>query len=95
MSTKASIAQQKVSPKIDLMEEAGATGELAQAYDQWRAATGRPQVPGIFKCFSHRPDFMLQIMAIANGVHFSHGHLDRKTKEAIASYVSYLNRCPY
>jgi uncharacterized peroxidase-related enzyme len=34
-------------------------------------------------------------MKFSDTVHFSQGHLDRKTKEAIASWVSYLNRCPY
>jgi hypothetical protein len=28
-------------------------------------------------------------------VHFSEGHLIRRHKEMIASYVSFLNRCPY
>jgi hypothetical protein len=90
-----SIAQQQVEPKISLIEDADATGDLARVYDEWRAHSGRPQIPGILKCFSHRPDFLAQVMAFSNGVHFSEGHLDRKTKEAIASYVSYLNRCPY
>lgn len=90
-----SIVRQKVPPKIDFIEDADATGELAQAYDEWRARSGRQKMPGILKCFSHRPDFLRQVMTFSNGVHFSQGHLDRKTKEAIASYVSYLNRCPY
>ena len=90
-----SIAKEKVERKINLIEDADATGELAQIYDQWRAFSGRQQVPGILTCFSHRPDFLLQVMAFSNGVHFSEGHLDRKTKEAIASYVSFLNHCPY
>jgi Carboxymuconolactone decarboxylase family len=87
--------QEKVKPKINLVEEADATGDLAKIYDECRAQSGRPMVPDILKCFSHRPDFLLQVIAFSNGVHFSDGHLDRKTKEAIATYVSYLNRCPY
>lgn len=87
--------KEKVDHKINLIEDADATGELAKVYDEWRAHSGRQQMPGILKCFSHRPDFLRQVMAFSNGVHFSQGHLDRKTKEAIASYVSYLNRCPY
>jgi hypothetical protein len=47
------------------------------------------------KCFSHRPDFLHDVMKFGDTVHFSEGHLTRKTKEAIASWVSYLNRCPY
>ena len=89
------VMKEKVEHKINLIEDADATGELAKVYDEWRAHSGRQQMPDILKCFSHRPDFLRQVMAFSNGVHFSEGHLDRKTKEAIASYVSYLNRCPY
>jgi alkylhydroperoxidase family enzyme len=85
----------KVEPKINFIEDADATGELAKAYDEWRAHSGRQEMPGILKCFSHRPDFLRQVMAFSNTVHFSEGHLSRKIKEAIATYVSYLNRCPY
>lgn len=89
------VVKQKVEPKIALIEDADATGEVAKVYDEWRAKSGRQQMPGILKCFSHRPDFLRQVMAFSDTVHFSEGHLNRKTKEAIASYVSYLNRCPY
>jgi hypothetical protein len=89
------VMKEKAQHKINLIEDADASGELAKVYDEWRAHSGRQQMPGILKCFSHRPDFLRQVMAFSNGVHFSQGHLDRKTKEAIASYVSYLNRCPY
>jgi uncharacterized peroxidase-related enzyme len=81
--------------KIELIEDQDATGELARVYDEWRAKSGRQLVPGILKCFSHRPDFLREVMRFSDTVHFSAGHLDRKTKEAIASWVSYLNRCPY
>lgn len=90
-----SVVKEKVERKIDLIEDAEATGEVARVYAEWRAQSGRQQMPGILKCFSHRPDFLRQVIAFSNSVHFSEGHLDRKTKEAIASYVSYLNRCPY
>ncbi|MGA9244409.1 MAG: hypothetical protein WBW03_20790 [Silvibacterium sp.] len=35
------------------------------------------------------------VMIFSNIVHFSEGHLTRRTKETIASWVSWLNRCPY
>ena len=89
------VAKRKVARKIEFIEDAEATGEVAAVYDEWRAQSRRQQMPGILKCFSHRPDFLRQVMAFSNTVHFSEGHLNRKTKEAIASYVSYLNRCPY
>jgi uncharacterized peroxidase-related enzyme len=81
--------------KIKLIEDRDAAGEVAAVYDEWRAKSGRQQMPGILKCFSHRPDFLRQVIQFSDTVHFSQGHLDRKTKEAIASWVSWLNRCPY
>jgi alkylhydroperoxidase family enzyme len=81
--------------KIRVIEDAEAAGEVAAVYDEWRAKSGREKMPGILKCFSHRPDFLRDVMQFGDTVHFSEGHLTRKTKEAIASWVSYLNRCPY
>lgn len=81
--------------KIALIEDADATGDVAKVYEQWRKQSGRQQMPGILKCFSHRPDFLREVMSFSNTVHFSEGHLNRRTKEAIASWVSWLNRCPY
>jgi hypothetical protein len=81
--------------KIRIIEDADATGETAAAYDFWRAGSGRQQVPGIIKCFGARPDFLRRVIEFGNTVHFSEGHLSRRYKELIASYVSYLNRCPY
>jgi len=81
--------------KIRIIEDAEATGDTLAAYDYWRAGSGRTQVPGIIKCFGARPDFLRQVVDFSNTIHFSEGHLQRRHKEMIASYVSYLNRCPY
>ena len=81
--------------KIKVIEDRDAAGEVAQVYDEWRVKSDRQQMPGILKCFSHRPDFLRQVMQFSDTVHFSEGHLNRRTKEAIASWVSWLNRCPY
>jgi hypothetical protein len=85
------------TPKIAMIEDAEATGEVAAAYDYWRvnSVRGGQQVPGIIKCFGARPDFLRQVVDFSNQVHFSQGHLTRRHKEMIASYVSFLNRCPY
>ena len=85
----------KAQTKIRIIEDAEATGDTAAAYDYWRAGSGRQQVPGIIKCFGTRPDFLRQVVDFSNTIHFSEGHLARRHKEMIASYVSYLNRCPY
>jgi hypothetical protein len=81
--------------KIKIFEDAEATGDTAAAYDFWRANSGRQKVPGIIKCFGARPDFLRMVVEFSNKVHFAEGHLTRRHKEMIASYVSYLNRCPY
>jgi hypothetical protein len=81
--------------KIRIIEDHEATGDVAKVYDEWRAQSGRTQMPGILKCFGSRPDFLREVMSFSNTVHFSEGHLSRRHKEMIASYVSYLNRCPY
>jgi hypothetical protein len=81
--------------KIRITEDAEAIGDTLAAYDYWRSGSGRTQVPGIIKCFGSRPDFLRQVVDFSNTVHFSEGHLVRRHKEMIASYVSYLNRCPY
>ena len=88
-------AADKFPTKIRITADAEATGEVAAAYDFWRAGSGRQQVPGIIKCFGARPDFLRQVVEFSNKVHFSEGHLTRRHKEMIASYVSFLNRCPY
>src|SRR4051794_3854058 len=89
------VLSQKVDPKIAVVEDHEATGLVAEVYEEWRSKSGRQQMPGILKCFSHRPDFLRDVMKFSDTIHFSEGHLNRRTKEMIASYVSYLNRCPY
>ena len=81
--------------KIRLIEDADASGEVAAVYEEWRQKSGRQMMPGILKCMSHRPDFLRQVIQFSDTVHFSEGHLNRRHKEAIASWVSWLNRCPY
>jgi hypothetical protein len=85
----------KHATKIRIIEDSEATGDTAAAYNFWRSTSGRKQVPGIIKCFGARPDFLRQVVEFSNKVHFSEGHLTRRHKEMIASYVSFLNRCPY
>jgi hypothetical protein len=86
---------EKHPTKIRVTEDTEATSDLAAAYDFWRAGSGRKQVPGIIKCFGARPDFLRQVVEFSNKLHFAEGHLTRRHKEMIASYVSFLNRCPY
>lgn len=86
---------EETATKINIVEDADATGEVAEAYDYWRAGSGRTKVPGILKSLSARPDFLKQAVDFSNTIQFSDGHLSRRHKEMIGSYASYLNDCPY
>jgi len=81
--------------KIKLVEDDEARGEIADVYNQWKKKTGRAEMPGILKCFSARPDFLRQVVDFSDTVHFSEGHLSRRHKEMIATFVSAVNHCPY
>ena len=84
------------TPRIAWVEDGQAGGELAEVYGAWREQNpDREGMPEILKCFSARPDFLAQVMQASYGLHFTDGHLDRRQKEAIATYVSALNRCRY
>ena len=82
--------------RIRWIRESEATGEAAAVYAGWMAANpGRPEIPGILKCLSLRPDLLRGMIEVSDRVHFADGHLTRRVKEMIATYVSALNRCPY
>lgn len=82
--------------RIRWIAEDDARGPIADAYADWKAENpGRPGIPGILKCFSLRPDFFRDVVAFSDRLHFSEGHLTRRLKEMIATYVSALNQCPY
>jgi len=84
------------TPRIGWVNEQDATGELAELYRTWLGNNpGRTEMPHILKCFSPRPDFLRDVMEFSYRVHFSDGHLTRRIKEMIATYVSGLNQCPY
>ncbi|MFO0912664.1 MAG: peroxidase-related enzyme [Pirellulales bacterium] len=81
---------------IESISEDRAEGELARVYQEWfRDNPGRQAVPDILRCFSQRPDFLRDVNAISDRIHFSDGHLDYQTKERIATYASALNQCRY
>lgn len=82
-------------PRIQWVEEAEATGEVAEIYQAYREKNGRPHVAGLLKCLSLRPDFLKDVVDFSDHLLFSDGHLTRQTKELIATYVSSLNGCRY
>jgi len=80
---------------LPLVEEDAATGSVAAVYADYRARFERPHVPGILKCFATHPPLLEQMFALATSLLFVDGHLDRRTKEMIATHVSALNACSY
>jgi uncharacterized peroxidase-related enzyme len=83
-------------PFIQWIEEKDAEGEVADGYNfYFQKRPNRSKVADIIKCFSHRPDFMKQVMDFSWQVHFCDGHLPERVKEMIATLVSGQNRCPY
>ena len=82
--------------RIRWVDEHEATGDIAALYQGWFAShPGRTAIPGILKCLSLRPDLLQGMDDLSEKVHFQDGHLTRRLKEMIATYVSALNRCPY
>ena len=79
-------------PRIAWVEDADATGRLAELYAAARKRSGH--VADIMRTMSLRPDFMEAIMAAAR-LHFTEGALSRAQHEIIASHVAALNRCHY
>ncbi len=83
-------------PRIHWINDERATGELAEIYESWiQHNPGRDRLPDILKCFSARPDFLRQVMEFSYGLHFADGHLTRRIKEMLATWVSRLNECKY
>jgi uncharacterized peroxidase-related enzyme len=85
----------KAKTKIPLVEEDEAIGETAAVYQYFRDQTGRPDVPGILKCFATNPAFARWMIDASSSLLFSDGFLTRQQKELIATYISHLNACPY
>ena len=83
------------SVNIPVIEESAATGEVAALYAHFRSHFGRPDVPGILKCFATHPPLLRHMMDLSEDLIFSDGCLSRRHKEMIATLVSELNACPY
>lgn len=77
------------------VEESQATGDVALLYDQFRSRFGREDIPGILKCFATHPPLLQAMMDIAASLLFADGHLVRRDKEMLATFVSAQNSCPY
>lgn len=80
---------------LPLIEEQDARGEVAECYEYFRSRFGRPEVPGILKCFATHPPLLRHMIELAEPLLFTDGALSRRQKEMIATFVSSLNDCSY
>ncbi|MDE3152818.1 MAG: carboxymuconolactone decarboxylase family protein [Gemmatimonadota bacterium] len=82
-----------MASRIDLPDELGATGALAEAYA--RVAASRGEVANILKAHATRPEAMLAHLDLYRELMFSRSELSRAEREFIASVVSSVNGCRY
>lgn len=80
--------------RVPLIDEADATGQLAELYARAKKVTGLDFVPDMFRLVSSRPELFEAMLAGFNGV-FNHGTLPRQTRELISAWTSKVNECPY
>ncbi len=89
------IQNASASTHLRVIEDAEATGEVAELYQQFRSQFGRPEVPGILKCFASHPPLLRHMMELSKSIIFQAGELTRRHKEMIATLVSSQNECAY
>ncbi len=89
------IALSTASTHLPVVEEEEARGEVADLYQHFRTHFGRPDVPGILKCFATHPPLLRHMMDLSASLIFADGHLGRRHKEMIATLVSSRNACAY
>jgi uncharacterized peroxidase-related enzyme len=80
--------------RVPLIDEADATGRLAELYDEVRKATDLPFVPDMFRLVSTRPDLLETVLAGYRGL-FGDGVMPRATRELICAWTARVNECPY
>jgi len=80
--------------RVPLVEEADATGRLAELYDDVRQATDLPFVPDMFRLVSTRPDLLEAVVAGYKAV-FGDGVIPRAMRELICAWTARVNECPY
>jgi uncharacterized peroxidase-related enzyme len=83
------------STNLPVVEEDAASDEVVALYDHFRSHFGRPDIPGILKCFATHPPLLRHMMNLSGSLIFSDGHLTRRHKEMIATLVSSQNACAY
>ena len=83
------------STNLPVIEEAQAPAEVQALYAEFREHFGRPQIPGILKCFATHPPLLHHMMGLGESMLFSEGALGRCNKELLATFLSARNQCSY
>lgn len=65
---------------LPFIEEDHASGEVAEQYAYFRSHFGRPDVPGILKCFATHPPLLRHMMDLSESLIFSDGYLTRRQR---------------
>jgi len=94
-TTESGASQPIEAANLTVVAEQTASPEVARLYAQFRNDFGRPQVPGILKCFATHPPLLEHMMGLAQSMLFVDGALDRRHKEMISAFVSAQNNCAY
>lgn len=80
---------------LSVVEEDAASEEVLALYREYRSRFGRPDLPGIVKCFATTPPVLRSMLALAGDFLFVDSSLTRTHKEMIATFVSSRNACSY
>jgi uncharacterized peroxidase-related enzyme len=80
-------------PHLRLIDEAEATGLLAEEYDAAVARAGK--VFNIVKAMSLRPPVLRSSMGLYREIMFGESSLSRRERELLATVVSHANECFY
>ena len=80
---------------LAVVTEQNASPEVTRLYAKFREDFGRPQIPGILKCFATHPPLLEHMMGLAQSMLFVDGALDRRHKEMLSAFVSAQNQCAY
>ena len=99
-SQTAQLPEAPASPPIQaanlaVVDEAFASDDVKQLYQNFREVFGRPRVPGILQCFATHPPLLEHMMGLAKSMLFTDGALSRQNKELISTFVSATNACAY
>jgi hypothetical protein len=63
--------QPSAPANLGAIEESEATGEVAALYQHFREHFGRPDVPGILKCFATHPPLLRHMMDLSESLIFA------------------------